>query len=124
MKRSIGISPILIEMVFVLLFFSLSCTVVLKALGTAAIVSRDSREKSEALEAANAAIETMLADEEALEKQAAQTIHSGEFTIKTQTSAQSRSGGTYYTVECRALKDENVIVSLSGGRFVRAEDMP
>ena len=124
MKRSIGISPVLLEMVFVLLFFALSCAVVLRALGTAAVVSRSSREKSEALEAASAAVETLLADETALAQSDTRITRSGEYDIETEVSAQSRPTGTYYTVECRALKDEGVIVTLNGARFIKAEETP
>ncbi|MDO5111435.1 MAG: hypothetical protein Q4E65_03920 [Clostridia bacterium] len=123
MKRRVGISPVLVEMVFVLLFFALSATVVVQLLFAAVSMSRKSRDQSAALAAATVAMETLLADPAALAKGDAH-IQSGDYTVDARIASIEQGGGVYYSVDCKAMKDEEMILSLQGGRFVGPEVTP
>lgn len=121
MKRRVGISPVLVEMVFVLLFFALSATVVVQLLGAATAMSRRSRETSEALAVAAAAMETLLSDPAALARGDTQTERDG-YTVEASVLPSSSAQGTLYTVDCKALKNGQTILSLQGSRFVGSEE--
>ncbi|MDD3920973.1 MAG: hypothetical protein PHO41_07390 [Eubacteriales bacterium] len=122
MKRRIGISPVLVEMVFMLLFFALSATVVVRLLGAAASISRESREQSEALSVTTAAMEELLADPAALEK-GSTTIVNGSYTVNASISSEQQGNGTLYNVACETTKDEKSLFTLEGSRFVGLEEV-
>lgn len=121
MKRRVGISPVLVEMVFVLLFFALSATVVVQLLSAAVTISRQSRETSEALAITTAAMETLLADPAALARGSMQ-IEDGDYMVEAQIAPTPSAQGTFYTVDCKALKNGQTIFSLRGSRFVGSEE--
>ncbi len=121
MKRRVGISPVLVEMVFELLFFALSATVVVQLLGAAVTMSRQSRETSEALAITTAAMETLLSDPAALARGSMQT-EDGAYTVEAQIVPTPSAQGTFYTVDCKASKNGQTIFSLRGSRFVGSEE--
>ncbi|MDD4075015.1 MAG: hypothetical protein PHC80_02880 [Eubacteriales bacterium] len=123
MKHRVGVSPILVEMVFVLLFFSLSAAVIVQLLGASSILSQRSAEKSGALLAAENAMEQLLSDPVALSRGDAR-VSDGAYTLSLRVTPAPQSNGVFYTVDCAALKNEKTILSLQGGRFVGSSVTP
>ena len=123
MKRESSVSPVLLELVLVILFFAISSAAVLQLIAAAAETSRDSRIRTEALIAATDLMETAKADP--LGEIAAEPVVTdggSEITFSVSTAGTKTGAGTLYEIVVLARSQGETVLRLTGRQYVPGRD--
>ena len=119
MKRSSLISPVLIELVIVILFFGLSSQAVLQLIAAAVHTSRESERKSAAMIAAMDIMENVRHDPAAsVDPEPVVTRSGEELTFWVTVTASATGAGQLYDIMVSAQSGGETVLTLTGARYV------